>query len=434
MDIFIVFFLMLGALMVIHQHKLLVAVVGCSVVLLLFTIQHTLDEIMQHFAHESHLLLNLSILLPGFSLVAWYFEQSGFDKRMSKYITSGGTLLWVVFVLSIVLDNIAAALIGGVLLRACSREIPFSMLVGIIGAANLGGAGSFCGDTTTVMLFISGVSIGEIAQGFLPAICAQILLVAWATKHSDHTLVNLKGSSTPVLWRYFLPLLGIPGLAIGNIVFDQPGLGLLAGVGVGAIVGKTPINGRILLKSLPVTLFLVLLVATASMLPLHLLQDYISGLDRNILAILLGLLSPWFDNIPLTAVAIKMGDFDWGLLAFTVGYGGSAMWFGSSAGVALGDQFPEVHNTKKWITPFFVTTGIYLVASVVYILVFVGLYPTAHDIFIGLMAAIGITLGGILMSIICIGSYYMCARMFNWYFPGSGLFREWLREAKEEWY
>ena len=49
----------------------------------------------------------------------------------------------------------------------------------------------------------------------------------------------------------------------------------------------------------------------------------------------LGFVSAVFDNIPLTALAIKQGNHDWGLLAYAVGFGGSMIWFGSSAGVAV---------------------------------------------------------------------------------------------------
>ncbi|HWQ95423.1 MAG TPA: citrate transporter, partial [Gammaproteobacteria bacterium] len=56
-----------------------------------------------------------------------------------------------------------------------------------------------------------------------------------------------------------------------------------------------------------------------------------------------------FDNIPLTALALQQGGYDWGLLAFAVGYGGSMIWFGSSAGVAISNIFPEAKNTLRWI-------------------------------------------------------------------------------------
>jgi len=42
-------------------------------------------------------------------------------------------------------------------------------------------------------------------------------------------------------------------------------------------------------------------------------------------------LSAVLDNIPLTALAIKLGGCDWGFLAYAVGVGGSMIWFGSAA-------------------------------------------------------------------------------------------------------
>ncbi len=56
-----------------------------------------------------------------------------------------------------------------------------------------------------------------------------------------------------------------------------------------------------------------------------------------------------FDNIPLTALALKQGGYDWGFLAFAVGFGGSIIWFGSSAGVAISGMYPEVRSVGQWL-------------------------------------------------------------------------------------
>ena len=40
----------------------------------------------------------------------------------------------------------------------------------------------------------------------------------------------------------------------------------------------------------------------------------------------------------------------WGTLAFAVGFGGSMIWFGSSAGVALSNLYPEAKSVGRWIT------------------------------------------------------------------------------------
>ena len=63
----------------------------------------------------------------------------------------------------------------------------------------------------------------------------------------------------------------------------------------------------------------------------------------------LGFLSAVFDNIPLTALAIRQDVYDWGFLAFSVGFGGSMIWFGSSAGVALSGMYPEARSLVAWV-------------------------------------------------------------------------------------
>jgi Na+/H+ antiporter NhaD/arsenite permease-like protein len=63
----------------------------------------------------------------------------------------------------------------------------------------------------------------------------------------------------------------------------------------------------------------------------------------------LGFLSAIFDNIPLTALALKQGGYDWGFLAYAVGFGGSILWFGSSAGVALCNSLPEARSVQLWL-------------------------------------------------------------------------------------
>jgi Na+/H+ antiporter NhaD/arsenite permease-like protein len=65
-----------------------------------------------------------------------------------------------------------------------------------------------------------------------------------------------------------------------------------------------------------------------------------------------------FDNIPLTALALRQGGYDWALLSFAVGFGGSMTWFGSSAGVAITNEFPEARSLRRWLVEgWFVPVG-----------------------------------------------------------------------------
>jgi hypothetical protein len=92
------------------------------------------------------------------------------------------------------------------------------------------------------------------------------------------------------------------------------------------------------------TLFLLALVMAASLMPVEKLP---AASWQSTFG--LGVISAVFDNIPLTALALKQGGYDWGALAFAVGFGGSMMWFGSSAGVALSNMYPEAKSVAGWL-------------------------------------------------------------------------------------
>jgi len=101
------------------------------------------------------------------------------------------------------------------------------------------------------------------------------------------------------------------------------------------------------------TIFLLALVTTAAMMPVEQLP---AASWQTTLG--LGFLSAVFDNIPLTALALHQGGYDWGFLAYAVGFGGSMIWFGSSAGAYVVGFFvllavlgwhPHAQRTKQAI-------------------------------------------------------------------------------------
>ena len=82
----------------------------------------------------------------------------------------------IVFVLSSFLDNIAAALIGGVMAREVFRgKVHIGYLAAIVAASNAGGAGSVVGDTTTTMMWIDGVSPLDVLDAYV-AVVRRILI------------------------------------------------------------------------------------------------------------------------------------------------------------------------------------------------------------------------------------------------------------------
>jgi Na+/H+ antiporter NhaD/arsenite permease-like protein len=91
----------------------------------------------------------------------------------------------------------------------------------------------------------------------------------------------------------------------------------------------------------------------------------------------LGFVSAVFDNIPLTKLALEQNDFDWGMLAYTVGFGGSMIWFGSSAGVAISKDYPEARNTGRYLKEGWPVTFAYVIGFIALYLV-VGWVPYHH--------------------------------------------------------
>jgi len=118
------------------------------------------------------------------------------------------------------------------------------------------------------------------------------------------------------------------------------------------------------------SIFLLSLVLTASMMPVHKLPE-----ASWRVALGLGFVSAVFDNIPLTALALKQGGYDWGFVAYAVGFGGSMIWFGSSAGVALTNQFPEGKSAFAWLRAGWHVALAYVIGFAVMLVV----HPWAPD-------------------------------------------------------
>jgi hypothetical protein len=122
---------------------------------------------------------------------------------------------------------------------------------------------------------------------------------------------------------------------------------LLAGalwlaLGVGAFIRQP--NWNLVPGAVRSACFLLALVFSASLMPVDALPV---PSWRSTLGV--GFVSAVFDNIPLTKLALGEGGYDWALLAYSVGIGGSMIWFGSSAGVAVAGMFPEAKSVTAWL-------------------------------------------------------------------------------------
>ncbi len=364
---FIMFAAMLFFIAFVHVNTMMTAVAG-AVIISAYKILFSpfgegagLAGLAGHFGHEWVMLGNLLALLLGFALLTKHFENSAVPAVLPHYMPDGWkgglVLLIMVFVGSAFLDNIAAAMIGGAVAHTVFRaKVHVGYLAAIVAASNAGGAGSVVGDTTTTMMWIAGVPPLEVFDAYVAAGVALFVTAIPASLQQQRYNPIMKDTpqGTRVDWTRVGIVAFILALAIGtnmalNLKFKAlidvfPFLGLAVWI---AILVTAPLrrpDWEELPGALRGSIFLLSLVWCASLMPVEHLPAASWPTTLS-----LGFVSAVFDNIPLTALALKQGGFDWGMLAYAVGFGGSMIWFGSSAGVALSNMYPEAKSVTKWI-------------------------------------------------------------------------------------
>ena len=346
---FVIFALTLIGVALFHNHTLKVALIGLSS-LLIVKLGFTDFDMLNHIKHEWQILINLLGLLLGFAILAKHFEDSGIPQLLPKYLPNdwkgGFVLLILVAVISSFLDNIAAAIIGGTIaLVVFNKKVHIGYIAAIVAASNAGGSGSVVGDTTTTMMWIDGINAMDVTHAYIAAIPAVIFLAIFASVQQDKYQRITKDPNLLVKIDYGklgIVALILIGAILANIYFDFPALGVWLAILLGATFKKTP--WKELPEAFKGSLFLLSLVFAASMMPV----DQLPPASWQT-AFSLGFISAVFDNIPLTKLALTQGGYDWGILAYAVGFGGSMIWFGSSAGVALANIFPEAKSVVAWV-------------------------------------------------------------------------------------
>ena len=366
LDFYLFGFTLLGVALF-HQHALKVALVGLAVITFYKLIFSDFSGIpgvaglLLLLKHEWVIIFNLLGLLLGFALLADHFEKSDVPAILPNYLPDdwkgGFVMLILVFVISAFLDNIAAAIIGGTLAASLyKRRVHIGFLAAIVAASNAGGAGSVVGDTTTTMMWIDGVAPGQVLEAYVAAVPALLIfgIIAARQQHAYQPILKDAPAGVAVQWPRLAIVAIILLSAVGaNIFFnlrlphvlDQlPVIGLAVWAAILLTAPWRVPNWALLPDAFKGSVFLLSLVLSASMMPVQHLPaaSWLTTLG-------LGFLSAVFDNIPLTALALKQGGYDWGFLAYAVGFGGSMIWFGSSAGVALSNLYPEVRSVGAWL-------------------------------------------------------------------------------------
>lgn len=299
-------------------------------------------------------------LFLGFEFIEWVVASSRLNKVLGRVIKSIVDLLWAVFILSSFMDNILMALVGASIVVAVWRgisNVPIKVLIAVICAANLGGAFSFIGDTTTIIIYL--LKDGEatpmsLASAIFGSLAAFFYWLKYAQKGVTYP-ESEKGNVQfvrPLMW---IVVLGILGILIGNVAFHQPGIGLFIGLCLGASRAEVWKYMKIkefvhhLQNGGQAALFITFILAGADMLNLEILKPLLNLMSTDFQIYVLGKLSGILDNIPLTSMACRLEGLDWSLLAYSVGFGGSMFFFSSSAGIAVAMSYSKASDSKAWL-------------------------------------------------------------------------------------
>jgi Na+/H+ antiporter NhaD/arsenite permease-like protein len=363
---FVLFALTLLGVALFHRQTLWVSLIGLTSILIFKFIADPVFNLSEHMfgniamadqildkgmrVGEWSVLLNLLGLLIGFSILSRHFEESEVPAYLPDLLPNDWkgplVLLISVFVISSFLDNIAAALIGGsVAIVVFNRKVHMGYIAAIVAASNAGGSGSVIGDTTTTLMWIEGVHPLNVLHGYIAAFTALAFFSVFASIQQDKYQRIQKDAQKNVHidWvRLGIVVFILICTILTNIYFDFPAIGVWIAILVGAFFRKT--DWKEAANSISGAIFLVALVTCASLMPVNELP--VASWQT---AFSLGFVSSVFDNIPLTKLALEQNGYDWGMLAYAVGFGGSMIWFGSSAGVAITNKFPEARSVFQWL-------------------------------------------------------------------------------------
>ena len=364
---FFLFGLTLLGVALFHHHTLKVALTGLAIITFYklgfadFSGTPGFAGLFKLIVHEWVTIANLLGLLLGFALLADHFEKTEIPAILPNYLPDdwkgGFVMLVLVFVMSAFLDNIAAAMIGGSMAAVLyQRKVHIGFLAAIVAASNAGGAGSVVGDTTTTMMWIGGVAPSQVFDAYAGSFVALLIFgtIAARQQHAYQPILKDAPQGAHIHWARLCIVAIILLSAVGaNVYFNLknpailnsfPVIGVAVWVAILATAPWRKPTWRLLPDAFKGSVFLLSLVMCAAMMPVQ----HLPAVSWQS-AFGLGFLSAVFDNIPLTALALKQGGYDWGFLAYAVGFGGSMIWFGSSAGVALSNMYPEAKSVGAWL-------------------------------------------------------------------------------------
>ncbi|MBX7145298.1 MAG: hypothetical protein K1X79_12660 [Oligoflexia bacterium] len=335
------------ACVVSNHHKARQSALVGTIIAVLWAWFHSPQHLAHVFREEAGTILDTVICVAGFTVLACLTSMSGVLNLLARKSGHGfwgafWVLLWQST--SYAVDNVASALNGGEIARLKYRDrVHPSYIFAKAGLANAFGAMSAIGDGTSMLLWILGVSFWgfwDAWPGVLVAFLVIAPFAAWVQARYAHGHERDAAEIEVKPLRILPPVIFILGV-VAVIIFRSQGMPASFGVWGAVLTGYYLFHLRQpaeeFKKAGSTAAFLAGLMLIAALCPKGAMPDPSFQQEMG-----LGFFSSIFDNYPLTYMAAQQSPHFWALLAFAVGFGGSLMWFGNAASVALAEHFQSV--------------------------------------------------------------------------------------------
>jgi NhaD family Na+/H+ antiporter len=348
-------------------------------------IEHAAEEAVRHFLVEfAELFL---FLLAAMTYVNAMSERNVFEALRTLLVSRGYSyrkLFWITgalsFFLSPIIDNLTTALVMCAVVMAVGRnnqKFVSLSCVGIVVAANAGGAFSPFGDITTLMVWQKGlVDFGVFFLLFIPSVVNYVVPAIFISLAIPKGTPKAGGEATPmkrgagrIMFLFGCTIL--TAVSFHNFLHLPPFLGMMTGLAYlkffGYYLKKTHnpmLEGhsnygqagditafdsfrQVARAEWDTLLFFFGVIMCVGGLGfigyLELASAQMYGQwGPTIANILVGFLSAIVDNIPVMVAVLQMQPDmvlgQWLLVTLTAGVGGSILSIGSAAGVALMGQ------------------------------------------------------------------------------------------------
>lgn len=335
--------------------------------------QNNLEHIQEGLNENLLDIATLWLFLMAAMTFVAYLNQKGLITQLVYRVLPTKlklrTLMILVALMAILFsslaDNITASLVMLSLLTTLNLDkkttLKFAVLV--VFSVNSGGVSLITGDVTTLMIFLAGkVQITDLFMLIPPAILG-VTTLALCLMWGVNEEVVLPKFKRPIAredkWIAALFLLTIMGTLVMSILFSVPPvLTFLFGLSTMFLLHRFLYRKEespniieyireIEFDTLLFFLGVLLLVGMLKELQvLEFLPQLYTWMPVSLANYVVGILSAFVDNVPLTAAILKSGvemsKADWLGLTYSAGVGGSLLVIGSAAGVIALSKLEEV--------------------------------------------------------------------------------------------